>query len=42
MELHQLSYFLTCARCGSLTAAAEELYTTQPHVSSNAARTAWN
>ena len=33
MELHQLSYFLTCARCGSLTAAAEELYTTQPHVS---------
>ncbi len=33
MDLHQLSYFLTCARCGSLTMAAEELYTTQPHVS---------
>ena len=33
MELRQLDYFLTCARCGSLTAAAEVLYTTQPHVS---------
>ncbi len=33
MELRHLSYFLTCARCGSLTTAAEELYTTQPHVS---------
>ena len=33
MELRQLSYFLACARCGSLTTAAEELYTTQPHVS---------
>ncbi|MBQ9365948.1 MAG: LysR family transcriptional regulator [Schwartzia sp.] len=33
MELHHLEYFLACARCGSLTAAAEELYTTQPHVS---------
>lgn len=33
MELRQLLYFVTCARCGSLTTAAEELYTTQPHVS---------
>ena len=33
MELRQLLYFTTCARCGSLTTAAEELYTTQPHVS---------
>ena len=33
MELRQLLYFITCARCGSLTTAAEELYTTQPHVS---------
>ena len=33
MELRQLQYFLACARCGSLTTAAEELYTTQPHVS---------
>ncbi len=33
MELRELQYFLTCARCGSLTTAAEELFTTQPHVS---------
>lgn len=33
MDLKQLEYFLACARCGSLTKAAEELYTTQPHVS---------
>ena len=33
MELRHLQYFLACARCGSLTTAAEELYTTQPHVS---------
>lgn len=33
MELRQLEYFLACARCGSLTKAAEALYTTQPHVS---------
>ena len=33
MELRQLLYFVTCARCGSLTTAAEELFTTQPHVS---------
>ncbi len=33
MELRQLLYFVTCARCGSLTTAAEDLYTTQPHVS---------
>ena len=33
MELRQLQYFLACARCGSLTTAAEELFTTQPHVS---------
>lgn len=33
MELRQLQYFLACARCGSLTTAAEELFTSQPHVS---------
>lgn len=33
LELKQLEYFLACARLGSLTLAAEELYTTQPHVS---------
>ena len=33
MELRQLEYFLECARRGSLTRAAETLYTTQPHVS---------
>ncbi len=33
MELRQLEYFLKCAELGSLTRAAEELYTTQPHVS---------
>jgi len=33
MELRQLQYFLACADKGSLTAAAEELYTSQPHVS---------
>ena len=33
MELRQLEYFLECARRGSLTRAAEALYTTQPHVS---------
>ena len=33
MDLRQLQYFLTCAEKGSLTRAAEELYTTQPHVS---------
>ncbi len=33
MELRQLEYFLVCAQRGSLTRAAEELYTTQPHVS---------
>lgn len=33
MELRELQYFLTCARCGSLTTAAEILFTTQPHVS---------
>ncbi len=32
-ELRQLEYFLKCAEKGSLTRAAEELYTTQPHVS---------
>lgn len=33
MELRHLKYFLACARNHSLTLAAEELYTTQPHVS---------
>ena len=33
MELRHLQYFLACARSGSLTMAAEELFTTQPHVS---------
>ena len=33
MELRQIEYFLKCADKGSLTRAAEELYTTQPHVS---------
>ncbi len=33
MTINQLEYFLVCARCASLTKAAEELYTTQPHVS---------
>ena len=33
MELRQLKCFLACARNHSLTLAAEELYTTQPHVS---------
>jgi len=33
LELRQLEYFLRCAEKGSLTQAAEALYTTQPHVS---------
>ena len=33
MDMQQLQYFLTSADKGSLTRAAEELYTTQPHVS---------
>lgn len=33
MDLKQLEYFLICAKHASLTRAAEELYTTQPHVS---------
>ena len=33
VELRQLQYFLECAERGSLTKAAEALYTTQPHVS---------
>ena len=33
MNLQQLQFFLVSARKGSLTRAAEELYTTQPHVS---------
>lgn len=33
MDLRQLEYFLVCAKHASLTKAAEELYTTQPHVS---------
>ena len=33
MDLQQLQYFITCIEKGSLTKAAEELYTTQPRVS---------
>ena len=33
MDMQQLQYFLASADKGSLTRAAEELYTTQPHVS---------
>ncbi len=33
MTINQLEYFLVCAKHVSLTKAAEELYTTQPHVS---------
>ena len=33
MEIRQLEYFVTCVREGSLTKAAEALYTSQPHVS---------
>lgn len=33
MDLQQLKYFITSAREGSLTKAAEVLYTSQPHVS---------
>jgi len=33
MDMHQLKYFLASAEKGSLTKAAEALYTTQPHVS---------
>jgi len=33
MNLQQLEYFLVSAQKGSLTKAAEELYTSQPHVS---------
>lgn len=33
MDINQLEYFLVCAKQASLTRAAEELYTTQPHVS---------
>lgn len=33
MDLRQLEYFVVCTEKGSLTRAAEALYTTQPHVS---------
>ncbi len=33
MELKSLEYFLACVERGSLTGAAQALYTTQPHVS---------
>lgn len=33
MEIRQLRFFLLCAEKGSLTRAAEALYTSQPHVS---------
>lgn len=33
MDLKQLQYFKTCVQCGSMSKAAEQLYTSQPHVS---------
>ncbi|MCI1998866.1 MAG: LysR family transcriptional regulator [Clostridia bacterium] len=33
MELKQLEFFIKCVDCGSLSKAAEKLYTTQPNVS---------
>lgn len=33
MEMKQIYYFIVCARCGSFSKAAEQLYTTQPNVS---------
>lgn len=33
MDLQQLQYFVTCIEKGSLTRAADELFTSQPHVS---------
>ncbi len=33
IEIKQLQYFAACARTGSISQAAEELYTTQPNVS---------
>ena len=33
MDIRQLQYFSVSVRCGTFTKAAEELYTTQPHVS---------
>lgn len=33
MDLKQLQYFIVCAQCGSMSKAAEQLYTSQPHVS---------
>lgn len=33
MDIKSLEYFLACIKYGSLTGAAEALYTTQPHVS---------
>ena len=33
MDLQQLQYFVTCIEKGSITRAAAELFTTQPHVS---------
>lgn len=33
MDIEDLRYFVTSAECGSISAAAEMLYTSQPHVS---------
>lgn len=33
MDLKQLQYFKVCVQCGSMSKAAEQLYTSQPHVS---------
>lgn len=33
MDIEDLRYFVTSAECGSISTAAEMLYTSQPHVS---------
>ena len=33
MELKQLEFFIAACECGSLSRAAEKLYTSQPNVS---------
>ena len=33
IDLKQLEYFIACVQNGSISKAAQELYTSQPHVS---------